>query len=1043
MDTETFDELPRRLSDLARDGPGSFSMDLVIEKLLAHCRQPEIESNLLSSSSEEYVEPKNLTGIYSLDEGKSIEGNGSDSNFDDVTHSAEESLKKMVTSKCDLSIKAEEQTKRYDLEIKPLSEEMSKSTAESSTLSSEVSSYKTFSYQTPSPATIALNVIETNEHALKKSDMIVSDALSSSNGPPPTYLNNFKASALEHLDNIASDKTPLSLRPRLSPIRSLVVSSRNSVSSSTSNVVDSLAQTPARKLYHTCEEDGEKSRFGQIDLPPLLLRPIEIKDGPLHSAVVKIKTKKVVSHRDDHQDNQLVPSESLKESGESFPPKSSRKDIYQLSIDKILNGDKLTSSTKVGITTPPKVQKVKATDFRRKLSCTSIGTDQSYGLFTSQQSTSSIPKIKAAISATTFRRHERSNRHESVAIDLGKGVETYSFSKLIKNVLLLWLVFPFVPCVIVYGIIPYDNLDGSTLADGSIHSKRMLSAIKKDRGDVWGVALIPFILVLFNMGALAVEIYSKIITEIEYGVLIIEDTPKDYFHVSLTAVIAGMGSQALMFAIGGQGLEGNWLVVILCGFIAIAVKLRRKFINGKSTSIPLELERERIFRQTIWGLFFLLYISSASYTIFAIIYTLFSGLESGIFLAILFPFLRFFLVFIVEQCPGVQWGFKRGNLCAGYIVTVIAAAWNGAFCCLIVGCASEYYQLITLAVVEAFLQVGLLVAIGAMPDDNGKGGISNGDDDSQMINQERKSKKTPKHISRLRNLFICANVYSSSNIMKNLSKDRICNVHSMEDGKVEDDNFFNPESPKRDDEVKVEKGIINEKLPSMIESSLTNTFFTFPSIYTKEEPRTVEHDSREVRLATFLSLTWISGVLTPITFLLCCLIFSIGPNRKIFGGKILGGHLIDSVGFDQIWSLNFFSYDSNGSSSNLWYVSPPQNVVNNSDISSMLVKKLIGVTVFHLFMLLVGYQWLKYNGLIKNRINRTLECKSKESLSCLSNCSDNVKENNGISTDIFGLISALLEYNYNLVAFTVTLSFALVFCVIFPWSGMNSSSFMF
>jgi hypothetical protein len=431
-----------------------------------------------------------------------------------------------------------------------------------------------------------------------------------------------------------------------------------------------------------------------------------------------------------------------------------------------------------------------------------------------------------------------------------------------------------------------------------------------------------------------------------------------------------------------------------------------------------------------------------SYAIFAVIYTLFSGLESGIFLAILFPFLRFFLVFVVERCPGVQWGFKRGNLCAGNIVTVIAAAWNGAFCCLIVGCASENYQLITLAVVEAFLQVGVLVAIGAMPDDNGKDGISNGDDDSQMINQERKSKKTPKNITRLRNLIICANVYSSSNIMKNSSKDKIRNVHSMEGGKVEDDNFIYPESQKRDDEVKVDKGVINEGIPSMKESSLTNTFFTFPSICTKEESRTAEHDSREVRLATFLSLTWISGVLTPITFLLCCLIFSIGPNREIFGRNILGGHLIDSLGFDQIWSLNFYSYDSNGSSSNLWYVSPHQNIVNNSDISSMLVKKLVGVTVFHLFMFLVGYQWLNYNGQIKNRINRSLESKSKESLSCQSNCSDNLKENNGISTDIFGLISALLEYNYNLVAFTVTLSVALVFSVIFPWSGMNSSSFM-
>mmetsp|Transcript_33598 Transcript_33598/g.32076 ORF Transcript_33598/g.32076 Transcript_33598/m.32076 type:complete len:108 (-) Transcript_33598:236-559(-) len=104
-------------------------------------------------------------------------------------------------------------------------------------------------------------------------------------------------------------------------------------------------------------------------------------------------------------------------------------------------------------------------------------------------------------------------------------------------------------------------------------------------------------------------------------------------------------------------------------------------------------------------------------------------------------------------------------------------------------------------------------------------------------------------------------------------------------------------------------------------------------------------------------------------------------------------------------------------------------------------------------MFVIGYQWLKYNGRMKNSINRSLQSRKSSSassnrsskgssrmiLQSESNCSENVTENNGISKDIFGLISGLLEYNYNVIAFTVTLSLAVVFSIIFPWSGMNSS----
>eukprot|EP00596_Hydrurales_sp_CCMP1899_P000695 CAMPEP_0119037626 /NCGR_PEP_ID=MMETSP1177-20130426/6084_1 /TAXON_ID=2985 /ORGANISM="Ochromonas sp, Strain CCMP1899" /LENGTH=519 /DNA_ID=CAMNT_0006999143 /DNA_START=119 /DNA_END=1675 /DNA_ORIENTATION=+ len=422
MDTETFEELPRRLSNSSKE---AFSMDLVIEKLLAHCRQPEIERLL---SSEAYEEPINQTGIYSFDEDKCKE-----EQHDKSMEKYDKSME-VLPGIC-------------DLEMKPLSEGMSRNAAGNAALAKDIFMNEN---------------IDMNKHALMKSELIVSDTPSKDNDLPsknndlPSKNNDSKAIAFEQ---ITSNESPLSSRPTLTP---LVVPSN---------------EIPSRTQDSSKSPDLRSVPLSPIDKPkPLMLPPLLL---------------------------------------------------------------------------------VQSFEISRKISCTTMRTNLSNGLSTSQQSTSNMSQVVKTLSATKFRRHERLRRHEAVAIDLGKGVESYLFLKLIKNILLLWVVIPVALCVLVYGIIPYDNLNGTSVHQ-PIKSERILAGVKDNDGDVWGIALIPMIFVISNMGALAVEIYSKIITEIEFGVLIIEDTPIDYFLVSLTAVIIGIGFQALIFAMGGQGLDGNW-----------------------------------------------------------------------------------------------------------------------------------------------------------------------------------------------------------------------------------------------------------------------------------------------------------------------------------------------------------------------------------------------------------------------------------------------------------------------------------------------------
>ena len=145
------------------------------------------------------------------------------------------------------------------------------------------------------------------------------------------------------------------------------------------------------------------------------------------------------------------------------------------------------------------------------------------------------------MSATQFRRHERENRHLTVAIDLARGIETYSLTKLSTNIFVYWFALPLVLCIIVYGIIPYDyyTIDSSVLSS----TRRLRGRTMRNLGDnsmmndvsgyAWAVTILPWALIMPAAGSLAIECYSNIISEIEFSVIIWEDTPHEYAQASV------------------------------------------------------------------------------------------------------------------------------------------------------------------------------------------------------------------------------------------------------------------------------------------------------------------------------------------------------------------------------------------------------------------------------------------------------------------------------------------------------------------------------
>ena len=108
--------------------------------------------------------------------------------------------------------------------------------------------------------------------------------------------------------------------------------------------------------------------------------------------------------------------------------------------------------------------------------------------------------------------------------------------------------------------------------------------------------------------------------------------------------------------------------------------------------------------------------------------------------------------------------------------------------------------------------------------------------------------------------------------------------------------------------------------------------------------------------------------------------------------------------------------------------------------------RLLGISIYHCILLGSGVYWLHRRGTPEAEI--ILQEKKRESSKNRSNRSVDSSTNSedddvpctdrGVSRDVWGLLSAVLEYHTTVVALAMILSLSVVFSVVFPWYGMNN-----
>ena len=686
------------------------------------------------------------------------------------------------------------------------------------------------------------------------------------------------------------------------------------------------------------------------------------------------------------------------------------------------------------------------------------------------------------------RRQERLENHEAAGIDMAKGRERYLIWKLYFNVFLLWLLLPIIFCVIIYGVIPYDyaatvNHNGtsnnSSLSTVQNSHVRILKAATNANSDavisidVWAVCMIPWILIMASASASAVQIYSTVISEVEFGVQIWQDSPLDYFRVAILAISAALAMQILIFSSWGPGHVRNWLCMIAVASGVVGILLQRMFYAKKDPNNTTSISEEKvdIFKRFMRGLFILFCISVVGFTIFTILYAQFAisrGGSIGFLLATLFPFCRVVLHTIVERCPGVFWRDCKGGLCAGAIVTLIMSMWHGVFLSLIAACVASIQELIVLGAVELSLQLFVIYIISRLPPPCAT--LKDAYDDAH--------RRHACHNTSIKNSRLLSFGFEGRH---KVAVNSDCDIEYGKDGKpfntdecngTETDGISSTapatgnagvlsidEVYKGANKLDLATSFSNNHILSFDnnDTDVGTTALHKTSIKGRGRMRTHDDDVYESRLATWLGVTWISGALTPLAFLICSALLSIGPNRRLFSAKVnnwraVGGPSFGEVadievvaGHSRLWSLSVFDRDASDLHKLMWSV--PSSVKGSKYSewgSTHLVGKMLCVSLAHIAMLIIGLLWFSKreskgkNEVVLLNLRGNTDIRFKESLNNGSNDSRALNDSR-TSCGLCGLMNALLEHHYNIIALSTVMTMAIILSVVFPWYGMNTS----
>ena len=115
----------------------------------------------------------------------------------------------------------------------------------------------------------------------------------------------------------------------------------------------------------------------------------------------------------------------------------------------------------------------------------------------------------------------------------------------------------------------------------------------------------------------------------------------------------------------------------------------------------------------------------------------------------------------------------------------------------------------------------------------------------------------------------------------------------------------------------------------------------------------------------------------------------------------------------------------------------------------MSLGRLLGISAYHVILLVGGFTWLRRRGTPAKELpkpgaqpawfGRCASTATATATAASDEDEDVQRSDRGVSRDLGGLMSALLDYHANTMALAAVLSLSVVFSVVLPWYGMNNA----
>ena len=314
-----------------------------------------------------------------------------------------------------------------------------------------------------------------------------------------------------------------------------------------------------------------------------------------------------------------------------------------------------------------------------------------------------------ALTNSQYRRYERISRRASIAMDICTGIEMYRVDS-IRFTYFLTLALPIFTLFIVFGMIPYYF-------------------------SYWIRLFLPFTSIFLVTAILIFEIYSSVISEVEFGIVIFDafdnsDGENDNVLIllgkvyGLTLIPLFAIILTLYYCLYDQQHDMSqlyWLLILntcsiltIFGLITFSYLPKREISrvmssksNQTSQSDALKSERKQQNHSAIlWALGTLVMFNIVP-TIYVILSNIYRAYQRhtdgfvGYVMAILIAISPKLYIYILNNV--LQFGNKKGYLCCSQVVSTFVYTLHIAFLVLVGSSISTYGELVVIGVIQVLI----------------------------------------------------------------------------------------------------------------------------------------------------------------------------------------------------------------------------------------------------------------------------------------------------------------------------------------------------